>query len=73
MIELRIERAACNGCGICVESCPTDVIRMDGEGRAYAAYPEDCQACYLCVFDCALEAISISLAKDARASAVSSR
>jgi ferredoxin len=25
-------------CGICVESCPTDVLRMDADGTAFARY-----------------------------------
>ena len=51
--EVEIDERVCTGCGICVETCPTDVFRLDG-GRslAYVAYPEDCQACFICVFDC---------------------
>lgn len=58
-IDLRIERGVCVSCGVCVESCPTDVIRQDGEGKAHVVYGADCQACFLCVFDCPVEAITI--------------
>ena len=35
--------ALCDGCGVCVDSCPTDVLRMDAaSGKAVVAYPRDC-------------------------------
>ena len=58
---VRIETAACTGCGVCVQSCPTDVLRLDEGGKAWARYPEDCQFCFLCVFDCAAQAITIAI------------
>ena len=55
-----IDRAACNGCGICLESCPADIIRLDYEGKAYITYPDDCYTCYLCEIDCPTQAIKVS-------------
>ena len=50
----------CNGCGICVNNCPMDVIRMDEEGKkAVIKYPEDCMLCGLCL-DCPQNAIHIA-------------
>lgn len=52
--EVEIDERVCTGCGVCVETCPTDVFRLDRSlGKAYVAYPEDCQACFICVIDCA--------------------
>jgi NAD-dependent dihydropyrimidine dehydrogenase PreA subunit len=62
-LQLVIEEAVCTGCGVCVDSCPTDVIRTRADGKAYAAYLEDCQACFLCVIDCPVDAIDIKQAK----------
>lgn len=52
--------ACCTGCGVCVEVCPTDVLRLDGTSqRPFMAYALDCQACFVCQFDCPFEAIRV--------------
>jgi NAD-dependent dihydropyrimidine dehydrogenase PreA subunit len=57
----RIDNGLCNGCGICVGSCPTDVIRIDETiQKAVIQYPEDCQLCGWCNLDCPQQAIYIS-------------
>ncbi len=51
----------CIGCGTCVETCPTDVIRKDPKsGKAVITYPADCQICHLCRMYCPVDAITIS-------------
>jgi NAD-dependent dihydropyrimidine dehydrogenase PreA subunit len=56
-----IDTELCNGCGICVNSCPMDVIRMDKKARkAIIKYSEDCMMCELCVDYCPTKAIYIS-------------
>jgi len=62
----QIDAELCNGCGICVNSCPMDVIRMDEEGKkAIIKYPEDCMLCGWCEEDCPENAISIITGKRA--------
>ena len=57
----RIDNDLCTGCGICIKSCPMDVIRMDEEKNiAVIRYPEDCMLCELCSFDCPEQAITVS-------------
>ena len=54
-----IDMERCTGCGICVDSCPMDVLRMDKEAhKAVIRYPEDCMFCGWCMMDCPEEAIS---------------
>lgn len=51
----------CIGCGICVKTCPTDVIRSDAKTKkAFIKYPADCQICHLCRMYCPVDAITIT-------------
>ena len=59
MTITRINLDACDGCGLCVDSCPTDVIRMQGD-KAMISYPHDCQTCFLCEEDCPRQAIEVA-------------
>jgi NAD-dependent dihydropyrimidine dehydrogenase PreA subunit len=57
----RIDPELCTGCGICVNTCPMDVIRMDEESKkAVIKYPEDCMCCDYCELDCPVDAITVS-------------
>jgi NAD-dependent dihydropyrimidine dehydrogenase PreA subunit len=64
--QVRIDQELCTGCGICVNTCTMDVIRLDKEtGRAVARYPEDCMLCAYCELDCPVRAIVVSPYKPA--------
>jgi len=57
----KIDKERCNGCEICVDGCPMDVIRFDEEAKkALIKYKKDCIACYNCEQDCPVEAIYVS-------------
>lgn len=51
----------CIGCGTCVQTCPTDVIRIDKRtSKAIIKYAADCQICHLCRMYCPVDAITIT-------------
>lgn len=54
MAIVKIYQDLCNGYGICIEDCLTDVFRKDPEsGKAYIRYIEDCrESCDLCELEC---------------------
>jgi NAD-dependent dihydropyrimidine dehydrogenase PreA subunit len=55
-----LDKTKCNGCGVCIDICPMDVIRPDNDTqKASICYPEDCTNCYLCEMNCAAGAIFV--------------
>lgn len=56
----KIDAMKCNGCKVCIDACPLDVIRFDeSEGIAYIAYPEECDFCFSCEDSCPVNAIYV--------------
>ena len=53
-----IDPYRCIGCGVCVQSCLNDVLRMRA-GKARIVYQDDCSQCFACVEDCPREAVSL--------------
>ncbi len=57
----KIDLDLCTGCGICIDSCPMDVIRMDRAGqKAVIRYPQECMNCEQCALDCPEEAVTVT-------------
>ena len=57
----KIDEELCNGCGICLDSCPMDVIRLDKvTEKAFIEFGRDCATCYMCEMDCPTRAIYVS-------------
>jgi NAD-dependent dihydropyrimidine dehydrogenase PreA subunit len=61
-----IDQDLCTGCGICIESCSVDVIRMDDHSqKAVIRYPQECMLCEFCSLDCPVDAIIVTPEKEA--------
>ncbi len=57
----RIDADLCNGCGICLNTCAADVIRIDEQTKkAKIIYPDDCSMCMMCEMDCPQHAVYVS-------------
>ena len=55
-----IDDQLCTNCGMCLNSCPTDVFHINAQTeRVEALYPRDCHVCFLCVADCPAGAIKV--------------
>jgi len=64
-----VDWSLCDGCNVCIDSCPADVIKLVDPGSSYAgprtwkafiAYHDDCHACRLCAIDCHVDAITVT-------------
>ena len=59
-----LDQNICTGCGICVDVCPEDILRLNQDGKkGYIAYPKDCVACLMCEFFCPVSCIEVSVDK----------
>jgi len=59
-MSVEINTEQCNGCGICVEICPLDCLRMDENEKAFMKYDE-CWYCGSCTLECSMDAIILRL------------
>jgi adenylylsulfate reductase subunit B len=51
---------SCDGCGHCVDICPSDIMHIDTTyRRAYNIEPNMCWECYSCVKACPQNAIDV--------------
>ena len=53
-----INQELCQGCGTCVEKCPTDATRLNEEGKS-ELNPDWCIGCGICAHFCPESAISL--------------
>jgi NAD-dependent dihydropyrimidine dehydrogenase PreA subunit len=59
-MPVEIDHSKCDGCGICVDTCPGDVLNVNPQtGKAQPKYPEDCWYCGACSVDCPKKAVKV--------------
>jgi NAD-dependent dihydropyrimidine dehydrogenase PreA subunit len=49
---LRVDDSLCTGCGVCVDTCPTDALRLDREANVATVDPALCNGCLFCLDAC---------------------
>jgi ferredoxin len=52
-----VDAEKCTGCEACVDSCPSEAIKMENEKSIIDA--DNCVDCGVCVDECPIEAISM--------------
>ncbi len=53
-----VDKDKCDGCGLCVEVCPTSVFELKN-GKAEVVDQSKCMLCYGCMPLCPREAIKV--------------
>ncbi len=53
-----VDKDKCDGCGLCVEVCPTSVFELKN-GKAEVVDQNKCMLCYGCMPLCPREAIKV--------------
>jgi len=52
----KVDKETCTGCESCVDSCPSEAIKME-DGKAIVT--DACVDCGVCIDECPVEAISM--------------
>ena len=56
-MAVNVDLGKCNGCGACVESCPSEALQVEGE--KICVDEDACVDCGVCVDECPTEALSM--------------
>ena len=64
MFVVTIDTELCEGCGDCVDTCPSELISLvEQNGVKVATYsgdPDECLACYSCESTCPQGSITVT-------------
>ena len=52
MYMISIYADACEGCGQCTESCPVNLLSMEGDKAVVSGEPTECMGCETCTSVC---------------------
>jgi NAD-dependent dihydropyrimidine dehydrogenase PreA subunit len=55
---VEVNEETCSGCGLCVERCPVDALRLVDEVSTLTS-PSSCMGCGVCVYKCPTEAMGL--------------
>jgi NAD-dependent dihydropyrimidine dehydrogenase PreA subunit len=52
----KVDKEKCTGCGICVDACPVEAIKIENN---IAIISDDCSECGVCETECPNDAIKV--------------
>jgi len=58
MPKPKVDTEECTGCGVCVDSCPNEVLDLDDE-VVKVAKDSDCDGCGTCAEECPMGCIEV--------------
>jgi len=58
MVEVKVDKEKCDGCGTCVDTCPVNVFEIREE-KSVVINPDECLICRACEVQCPNSAIEI--------------
>jgi NADH-quinone oxidoreductase subunit F len=59
LISYVIDSVKCNGCGLCVRSCPHEAISGEKK-KVHVIDPDECRKCGICAAECKFDAIMVN-------------
>jgi NAD-dependent dihydropyrimidine dehydrogenase PreA subunit len=57
-VTLQLDETKCTGCGVCLEVCPHEVLRMDGR-KVQISDRDACMECGACSRNCPAGALTV--------------
>ena len=57
---LAVDRKKCSACGLCIDMCPMDVLRLGEDNFPVMRYPDECWYCDACVAACPRKALTLT-------------
>jgi len=58
MVSIEIDADACEGCGNCIDVCPTGVYELNGSNVSEPVNADECIECCACIEGCPQGAIT---------------